>query len=214
MIHFRRLISHQVQRAPSCRFHSSSTVFPKKAQVILSTHAPLLDYKPPQDPDVAWKKLRTWATEGNLAPGHGALALSRVKVAIDGKLIWSYEKDPDSEEVNEWKGVWPDRGEMFSRELAITAPTQCRLTYDDNNWLEESRPDLAENKWRLDWTLFPFCLTLLCVIYHAGAQARRSTTVEPAGVVPDQGGDTGPSAIGKSTIDEKSGESVPRQPGV
>ena len=211
MIHFKRLISHQVRRAPSRRFNSSSTVFPKKAQVILSTHAPLLDYKPPQDPDVAWKKLRPWAARGNLAPEHSALI--RIKVAIDGKLIWSYEKDPDSGEVNEWKGVWPDRGEMFSREIAITAPTQFRLTYD-NDWIQESRPDLAENKWRLNWAFIFVCLTLLCVIHHAGEQARRSTTVEPAGVVPDQGDDTGPSAKGKFITHEKSGGTAQRQPGV
>ena len=79
----------------------------------------MLNYKPPPDPDLVWTNLRTFAVEGHL---------NRIRLGIDGEPVWSYEKDPDSGEVGEREGFWPDHGEMFSAEIDFIAKTQIKFT--------------------------------------------------------------------------------------
>ena len=197
-----KLTGHQLWRAPIRRFRSSSTVLPRTAH-LLHSEFPLVDYKPPLDPDLAWKRLHTSAAEG--CPKD--FILKRIKLGIDGNPIWSYEKDPNSGEVTEWRGVWPEHGEVLSSEIAANAKMQCTFTdgypcissTDDTEGQEQKNPDEAEG-WMIKATFVLGCLVCCRVIYDFVQTFRSSRTAGEAVIVPEPGDVAGQSTHEKLTL--------------
>ena len=113
---------------------------------------------------------------------------------IDGKLILSFEKDPDSGQVTEWRGVWPERGSVLSLEFTLT-PHIGRIVKDDDD--DDRQKQSATN---VDGTVLivPAALLLVgCIVmchhcyvaFHSKEKAGSSRTAGEAVVVPEPGGD-------------------------
>ena len=221
MLRATKLTGHQLRRAPLRRFHSSSTSLPRTVHV-LHSQIPLVDYKPPPDLDLAWKKLRTSAAE----MFSEFSILSKIKLGIDGNPIWSYEKDPDSGEVSEWRGVWPEHGEVFSGEFAVIAKMQCIFTdgnpcirFTDDNEGQERRESAKSDFERLLATMGIvygcFAIFAICIlIYHVGEKILSKKRAGETIHVPEPGGDAEPSIHEKSTWQEEHGPSASKGPDV